>query len=388
MPPKYKPTEANTDSRANRIVKNTLLLVPPLALSIIDSTHGLNLRSLSDALVKDGGFPALGTAVFYSWINGRGQTLASHEKKADLPSFIVPFDQGYLTAQPEPAIEYVRKHWWRKIAINVTNPDKARINGYYATVDLATKDLEQKGFGVDYKVLNPQELLSDYETHVVDSVLNDAEKHSYSTKTPKNSIPRSAWRIHNLHDGGSPLFVAHRIVQSAEGDLKDAFYPSPPVGLTDSMILKNELGERNQLSIFDQSSPAPFHLPVSSSVLPSWREQAIAAKGLDYYAREIEVEDCDPAMPSAESWAVERSPNSTQWRAVQTETRCERTVRRLLVRPEDPMTIWEEPSPKAFTEFFAHQGIDIDPPSQRSDLDAPRVNSPQASLSQPRMMRK
>lgn len=72
MPSKYKPTEANTDSRANRIVKNALLLAPGVALSI----HEPSLKSLSDSLLLNGSLAFAGTAAVNWWINGHGRTLA------------------------------------------------------------------------------------------------------------------------------------------------------------------------------------------------------------------------------------------------------------------------------------------------------------------------
>lgn len=386
MPNHLGPTKENTPSRYNDTIRKLLPIAGTIATSFVPVSTpehavlyglaGMTLNALAEKL----------------W------TIKSAPRTTDLSAetyqglYIVP-ERGtsgsiYWLVQPRHEKEINEQHVSQGLIRDAMIPNSVEVLGSFASRILA----EDKG-----RELNGQLCIfldeDSQESHpawkiIAQSTLSTVGKRA-KRLAPASTTPLGSWRISDLSYGSSQtsskkLYVAYRQLRDVSGQVRFEIFPDPPASpYRDTLVLKQDLNAKNAFSKFDTNVLDPPR--EECSILPSWREQAIAAKGLDYYAREIEVEDCDPAMPSAESWAVERSPNSTQWRAVQTETRCERTVRRLLVRPEDPMTIWEEPSPKAFTEFFAHQGIDIDPPSQRSDLDAPRVNRPQASLSQPRM---
>ena len=349
MPKPYTPTEQNTPGRLNRWVRAGLLW------GISMGTAFLPVTTVEHAVLYAGASLSLTNAAERLWTRFGAPLVTNLTDEAYQGLYITPDESGealvYLVSKP--------RHRWDKGEArgrrDVTDPDVVFPVGRYATRPLAeaacsTVNSERPTF------LDAVARASNGDwDRIARATLAVSERRADAFPTIRE-VPLTRWRITTLgtHPPQQNLYVAYRQILGEDNNPRYEFFPQPPGTRDTGRELMQDLRSWwVSLSPLDHSVPnAPQE---NVPILPEWRRQAFAARGLA--TMETSITEPISATEGRDFWQLERSPQM-RWRAVHVQTQADgRITRRVLTLPEAPDVVWETADPQVLRDLLASQQI-------------------------------
>lgn len=224
-------------SRANAVAQ---LIVSTGAGWLAESVFPPNATGIGVKLAAAALGTGVGVAAVVGWNRLYAPLFVNLNHQADQRLYIVPWEEGYVVAQPRHRWQFTPGTHWRQMR-DIETPHLYSLAGYVATEPLA-QELCRNRSGEWGTVLTPPGAMAGQRQFIQDVV--EAARARYGTRPPREMVELQHWDIARIpapSDSHHPeRYVAVRRVMTRDGPRWE-FYPQPPRSDGDTSHLKSAL---------------------------------------------------------------------------------------------------------------------------------------------------